>query len=123
MKKMCLAGVVALAMQSGVVAQMVTGNKIPGYYETLGVSSNAVLTYKAANIGGSAPANVLWPGEKLVLTGQVENLSDVPIAAKGKVDVIWFCTKGRPGDIWTPDMERLGLIEEIPVEINVDAKK
>jgi len=104
-------------------AQMVTGAKIPGYAQTFRVElDKKAYPYSAHLIESSIPGNVLWPGEQATFTVQLVNNTDQAIQVKGKVDVIQYGTKGRPGDVWVPDMFKIADVESIPVEVNLPAK-
>ena len=120
-KKMLLHTLAVSALTGTLCAQMITGDAIPGYYETLGLSKDSPATFKAMKIASSITDSILWPGEKLQVTLQVQNLTDKPIAADGVVEVIHFATKGIPGDIWTPKMERLAVMETLPLRVDVAA--
>jgi len=43
-----------------------------------------------AQVAGSAPANMLWPGERAKATIQIINKTNAPIRAAGKLDVIRY---------------------------------
>ncbi len=96
-------------------AQMVTGAKIPGYAETMGTTPTNPAAFTVAYLPGSVPGNILWPGEQPRLTVQIANSTAAPLAATGCVEVIRYVTRGRPGDIWKPEMCRLAVESRIPV--------
>jgi len=82
-------------------AQMVAGEKIPEYEEVFGVKFGIRQPHFTAHmIAGSVPGNVLYPGDQPSFTVQIINNLDQPIKQAGKVDVIEYGTRGRPGDIW-----------------------
>ncbi|MCX7049186.1 MAG: hypothetical protein NTX50_27340 [Candidatus Sumerlaeota bacterium] len=109
MARMAATAMVIACVASLSQAQMVSGAKMPGYGVTLGLDADRESkTYKAQFIEGSAPGNVLWPGEQASFTFQIVNLSNEAIACDGTVEVIAYGTKGRPGDIWVPDMFKIG---------------
>jgi hypothetical protein len=113
-------GLAAVFGNCPLMAQMVTGSKIPGYYETLNLPSSAEkVAYRAVNIGSSVRANILWPGDTLILTAQVENVTSELLTATGHIEIIRFATQGVPGDIWKPKMVRLALEEKIPVSVEI----
>lgn len=97
-------------------AQMVSGPNMPGFAATLGVPPDPrAAPYTAQFIESSAPGNILWPGEQARFTFQLVNSSAEPIAVTGKVDVIAYGTKGKPGDIWVPDMFKIADAGSEPV--------
>ncbi len=100
---------------------MVTGASIPGYAETMGTASTNPVTYTATCLGSSAPGNILWPGEQAAFTIQVQNTGTVPLAAAGRVEAIHYATRGRPGNIWVPDMFRVGVAGVVPVTVMLPA--
>jgi len=104
-------------------AQMVTGRRIPGYAETFGVVlDQKSYAYQAHLIESSAPGNILWPGEQPAFTIQLVNNTDQPIQAAGKVDLIAYGTRGRPGDIWVPQMFRIADAGSVKIDVNLPAK-
>ncbi|HEX2948078.1 MAG TPA: hypothetical protein VHV83_00670 [Armatimonadota bacterium] len=104
-------------------AQMVTGSKMIGYAETLGVvPDQRAYPYSAQLTQSSIPGNVLWPGDKATFTFQLVNNNAQPVVAQGKVDVIEYGTKGRPGDVWTPIMFKIADVGSIPINVNMPAK-
>jgi hypothetical protein len=110
----------ALAFAAHSPAQMVSGRKIPGFAGTFGVPAEDVnKPFSAQFVSSTAPGNILWPGEQAGFTFQLANNSGEPIAADGKVEVIAFGTKGRPGDIWVPDMFKIADAGSLPVRIEI----
>jgi hypothetical protein len=102
-------------------AQMVTGENIPGFGETFAVKVGKDAPkplFEANLIECSIPGNILWPGDEASFTFQVVNNQAGALKAKGKVDVVAYGTKGRPGDIWIPDM--LKISDAGSVEFAVD---
>jgi hypothetical protein len=103
-----------------VTAQMVSGVNIPGFGETMGVDiKDTKNNYTVTFINSSAPASVLWTGEQASFTFQLVNASKVPIEIKGKVDLISYGTKGRPNDIWVPDMYKMADCGSVPVDVKM----
>ncbi len=101
-------------------AQMVEGSNIPGYEKTMGVDKkNDQKPYSCQFISSTAPGNILWPGEQADFTFQLVNNSDKAIKTNGKVELISYGTKGRPGDVWTPDMFRMGVHGSSPINIEI----
>ncbi len=104
-------------------AQMVEGTEIPEFGETFGVDVNKKdFNVQAYLIKSSVPANILWPNDKAVLTVQLVNNSDIPAKISGKLEVIGYGTKGRPGDIWKPQMFKAGDFGSAPIEVEIPAK-
>ncbi len=106
-----------------VLAQMKSGFEMTNFREVMGVTkAQEATTYKVVFISCSSPASVLWPGEQADFTFQVQNTSDADIAVKGKVDVIAYGTKGQPGDIWVPAVEKFADLPSLPLDVTI-AKK
>jgi hypothetical protein len=104
-------------------AQMVAAQKIPNFAETFGVVlGQRSYPYTVQYLESSAPGNVLWPGDKPTFTFQLVNNQAAPIQVKGKVDVVAYGTRGRPGDIWKPDMFKIGDCGSAAVDVNLPAK-
>ena len=99
--------------------QMVTGSGILGYAETLGLQDNSKPAFKAAYLGCSVPANILWPGDEAVATVQVVNVASSPLRTSGHIEVIRYATRGIPNDIWKPQMFRIAVLESIPVSLDL----
>lgn len=103
-------------------AQMVTGEKIPNFGKTFGVSvGERSYPYSVLLIQSSVPGNVLYPGDKPVFTFQIVNDTGRPLAGRAKVDVIAYGTRGIPGDIWVPDMFKIGDAGSVPFDVNIAA--
>ena len=58
-------------------------------------------------VAGRAGPNVLLPGEKGTFTLRISNKSSQPLRALGRIEVIQYGTRGRPGDSWSPEMFRI----------------
>ena len=113
-----LAALLAFSIFTTAEAQMVTGSRIPGFNETMGIIGNAPEGFTIALAGSSAPGNILWPGERLTVTVRVTG--DTTKATNGKLDVIRYGTRGIPNDIWTPQMFRIA--EELSYLYHVTPK-
>ena len=100
-------------------AQMVTGAAMPGYAETFGLTGRPAYTVQV--IRGSAPGNILWPGDRPTWTFQIVNDGDHAINAAGRVEVIGYGTRGAPGDVWTPHVFRIAQAGSVPVAAEVPA--
>lgn len=119
-----LTSVAVLALLAAMApAQMSEQMQIPGFAETFHVVlGQRSYPFSAQLIKSSAPGNVLWPGEQATFTIQLVNNTDEEIAVTGKVDVIRYATKGRPGDIWVPDMFKLADAATVPIAVNIPGK-
>ena len=113
----------AALLATGAGAQMVTGMKMPGYGETLGLTPDKQASgYTAQLLSSTAPGGILWPGEQASWTFQVVNTSGEALSADGKVEVIAWGTKGQPGDIWVPQVIGFGTVGSVPVRVDLKAK-
>ena len=73
-------------------------------------------------VAGSAPANMLWPGEEVTVTVQLVNLTDQPIRVAGKVDVIPYGLTTSPADMFNVAMRKLGQAGSVPISVDIPAK-
>lgn len=116
------AGSLIVAMLLGIevlVAQMVSGKDIPEFASTFGITSGTdtgVLAYLAKS---SIAGNVLWPGDSVEMLVQLQNTTDAEVLLDGTIEVISYGTRGRPGDIWIPEMFRIGRVGSIPFTISI----
>lgn len=109
-----------LSAHAPVVAQMVTGDRMPGYAETLGVTlDQRSYPFSAHLVSSSIPGNILWPGEQPTFAFQMVNNGDQAIQTQGRVDVIAYGTRGEPGDVWTPHMFKMGSAGSVPIRVNL----
>ena len=107
----------------GAYGQMVSGVRMPGYAQTLGVVLNQKsYPYSAQLISIAVPGNILNPGEAASFTFQLVNNTDKAIAAKAKVELIRYATRGIPGDIWTPQMYKIADAGSTPIDVDIAAK-
>ena len=76
-------------------------------------------TFRVAQIDGTTPANILWPGEKVGLTLQFVNKTDRPLKMVGKVHVIGIALASSPEDMFKVAIKRLSEegVEPIAVEL------
>ncbi|MBO9617404.1 MAG: hypothetical protein J7539_00095 [Niabella sp.] len=74
--------------------------------------------YDVAVIASNTETNVLWPGEQPAYTIQVVNNLNEPIKAGGKIVLIHYGLKGRPNDIWLPEV--IALNDSLSTSITVD---
>ena len=104
-------------------AQMVTGQSMPGYAETFGVTTDLrSAAYSVALIESSVPGNILYPGEQPKFSFQIVNHQDKPINAQGKAEIVAYGTKGQPGDIWAPRVFKIGSPVSVPIAVRIAAK-
>jgi len=115
--------VLAGLLVSDAAAQMVAGPKIPGFAETFGVEpGQRTSPYTAKLVAGSVPANILWPEDQPSFTIQIVSNLDEPLHVKGKIDVVAYGTRGRPGDIWKPDMFKIADVGSVPIDVALGPK-
>ncbi|NLR62356.1 hypothetical protein HGH93_29965 [Chitinophaga polysaccharea] len=115
----------ALALISVVnsMAQMKAPEEWVNYESVMGVKNRQRhYDYSVMLTRAAIPSNVLWPGEQPSYTIQVVNELNEPLVADGKIELISYATKGRPGDIWLPEMERHAMISSTPVKVKIDAR-
>ncbi|MDQ3812534.1 MAG: hypothetical protein M3347_01130, partial [Armatimonadota bacterium] len=104
-------------------AQMVTGTRMTNYAETMGIKlDQRIYPYSAQLYESSVPGGVLWPGEQPTLSFQIGNNLDAPLKVRGRVDVIAYGTKGRPGDIWVPEMFKIADAGSMPIAVDIAPK-
>ncbi|MFO7904165.1 MAG: hypothetical protein ACQESR_11825 [Planctomycetota bacterium] len=76
--------------------------------------------FKVVMIKSNVPGNVYHEGEQPRFTFQIENLTDAPLAAEGKIEVIRYSQSGVPGDQWYPELRRLEVVGSVPLSVNLD---
>jgi hypothetical protein len=102
-------------------AQMVEGIDIPGFEKTFGLDfGKKGGTLAALLVESSIPGNVLWPGDKARLLVQLQNNTNRAVDVGGRLDVIAYGTKGRPGDIWVPVMSKIGDAGYVPLSVRIE---
>jgi hypothetical protein len=122
-RRTALTAALTLAAAFPAAAQMVTGSRIPGYFDTFGLPTGRVESaYSVQFITSSVPGSVAWPGDQPAFTFQLASKSDQPLALKGRVDLIQYGTRGRPGDIWVPDMFRIAEGKPVPLAVSLPPK-
>lgn len=97
-------------------AQMVTGKEMTGFAAALGLDGGREAQSYSVDeleirVAGRPTVNVLTPGEQPELLLRFVNQSDARIAATGRVDVLHWATKAKPGDVWSPDVVRVEMPE------------
>lgn len=70
----------------------------------------------------TAPANILWPGDKAAFTFQIENLTDQPVSIKGKIDVIQYAFRTPGEDFFTVNFIKLADCGSVPFTAEIPAK-
>ncbi|RPH90814.1 MAG: hypothetical protein EHM72_18705, partial [Calditrichaeota bacterium] len=119
MKKLLL---LFLLLPFSINAQMVAGDAIPEFNDTFSCGSAPPdSTIHTSLIASSIPGNVLWPQEQVQLTLQFENTAARSIHIDGWLDILAYGTRGRPGDIWTPEMFKIADIGRVPFTIELAA--
>jgi hypothetical protein len=99
---------------------MVDGRDIPEFGETFGVDAKRTnFDIDAYLIKSSVQGNILWPDDSLTLTIQLKSKVGTPLEIKGVLEVISYGTKGRPGDIWVPQMFKISEIQKLPFNISL----
>lgn len=116
-----LAGVVIAAGAPAARAQMVTGKDMTDFAVVFGLDKNPPGDrFDARLTRSSAPGNILWPGDAAAFTITVQNRSAQALTASGKLEVIAYGTRGKPGDIWAPTVYRIGISDSVPVSVKAD---
>ena len=120
------AGLLAAAIGLGAAvmtpAQMVTGERIPGYKQVFGLGGEGkTADFTLEEIRSTPPANVVWPGEQTELVFKLTNKSKEPLQCEGRWELIQYGTKSKPNDVWEPDLFQIGKTVRIPVTINLPA--
>lgn len=116
----CVAVALLCAAFARCPAQMVAGPNIPGFAVTFGVPPEPrAQPFSAQFIACSAPGNILWPGEQASFTFQLVNDSPETLAVTGTVAIIAYGTRGKPGDIWVPDMFKIAEAGAVPVRVEL----
>lgn len=103
---------------SALHAQMVPGARVIGESELLGLDrARRSKDFTIQQIAGSAPANILWPGDKPSLTYRITNTTDAPLTADGAIKVLHYGTRGKPGDIWEPEFFVNREVDSVPFKV------
>ncbi|MFX1708764.1 hypothetical protein PV783_32665 [Chitinophaga sp. CC14] len=122
MKYIWIPVLMLISAQSG-MAQMKAPEEWVNYETVMGVrNSQRHYNYDVVLAGASNTTNVLWPGEQPSYTIQVVNQLNEPINTEGKIELISYGTKGRPGDVWQPEMVKFATISTTPVKVNISPK-
>lgn len=108
-----LAGALPLRAEWGTLAEM------HHYRECFGLDAKAKPDFAVTMLSSTAPGNVFHEGEQPQFTFQIENLSDQPLQATGRVDVLRYAQPAFPGDQWNPDLVRLETLAPVPLAVDL----
>jgi hypothetical protein len=98
---------------------------MPGYAEVFGLkpaqqAREWSIKQTAVQVGKSAGANVLHPGEQGKFTFRFTNKTDSPLRLNGTLEVIPYGTSVKPGDIWVPHVFRINTpTTPIPLTVSL----
>lgn len=73
-------------------------------------------------LGCTAPANILWPGDKPRFDFQIENLTNESLDLRGKVDVIQYALRTPGEDFFTVNFIKLADCGSVPFSAKVSPK-
>jgi len=103
-------------------AQMVPPQGWVNYELVLGVKNNLrYYDFDVYPIRSAVPSGVWWAGDTPAYTIEIVNNGDQPLQAKGRIDILRYGTRGRPGDIWLPEMVKLADAGSLPVDVEIPA--
>ena len=77
---------------------------------------------QVTQIGGSAPANLLWPGEPATIVVQVVNKTGQPLRATGKIDIIQYGLLTSMEDMFQISLRKLADAGSVPVAVDIPAQ-
>jgi len=113
---------VCIILLQQVNAQMKNPSEWVNYEHVLGVKNNLRhYDYYVTLARSSTSTNILWPGEQPDYTLQLVNNTNMAIKTTGKINIIRYGTKGRPNDIWLPEMVKIEDVASIPVSVSIPA--
>ncbi|PTR01511.1 hypothetical protein C8P68_101745 [Mucilaginibacter yixingensis] len=127
MKKTYLSNVICslalwLAGSLASYAQMTSPEQWVNYDQVFGLKTGLrQYDYEVALIKSSTTTNVLWPGEQPQYTAQIVNNLGKPMDVEGRIDIIRYGTKGRPNDVWLPEMVKFADVASIAVKAHIQA--
>lgn len=102
-------------------SQMVYAERIPEFGATFGVDVNRVrFDVRVQVIKSSVEANVYTPGEPPEMIVQLVNNTEEKQFVSGQIDIIAYGTRGRPGDVWTPEMFPIDHHGSIPIHAELE---
>ncbi len=108
-------------LASSVHAQMVTGAGMEDFAQVFALEGAKAKDWTAYETACSVSANVLWPGDEATFTFRIENKGDV-IQGPANVHVVHYGTRGRPGDVWKPQVFKIADLKSVAVEVEVPAR-
>ncbi len=77
---------------------------------------------QVVQIGGSAPANMLWPGEPATIVVQVVNKTGQPLRATGKIDIIQYGLLTSMEDMFQISLRKIADAGSVPVAVDIPAQ-
>lgn len=107
---------------SSTPGQMVTGEQMEDFGKVFSLEGSQAREWTAYETECSVPANVLWPGDEATFTFRIDNKSDQAIEGPGRIHVTHYGTRGRPGDVWKPQVFKIANVETVMVDVNVPAR-
>jgi hypothetical protein len=108
---------------SSALGQMVTGEQMEDFAKVFSLEGAQARDWTAYETACSVPANVLWPGDEAAFTFCIENHGDHPIRGPGRIHVVRYGTRGRPGDVWKPQVFKIADVETVILDVNVPAQE
>jgi len=122
MRKLFVWTVVLLLPLSLAHSQMVTGERMKNYETVFGVKPGQRSDSLDIDLLESLPeSNVLYPGEQPVFRFLLTNRTNTPIQGDARMDVIAYGSRTIPGDIWKPDLFKIGDLESLPMKLDIPA--
>ena len=115
------AWVLCLASGSMVrAAEWGTLSAMHNYAEVFGLAPDHVAkSYRVTVLEANAAGNIFHPGEQPRFTFQIENRTDRPLRAKGRVAIIRYSQSSRPGDNWIPELHVLETFAPLPLDVDL----
>ncbi|SEO83770.1 hypothetical protein SAMN05192574_11418 [Mucilaginibacter gossypiicola] len=106
-----------------VTAQMTSPGQWVNYDQVFNLKTGLrQYDYDVALIRSSTNTNILWPGEQPGYTIQVVNNLDGPLEVKGKLEIIRYGTKGRPNDVWLPEVVKFATVSSSDLPVSIKTK-
>ncbi|WPU96894.1 hypothetical protein SNE25_15340 [Mucilaginibacter sabulilitoris] len=106
-----------------VTAQMTSPEQWVNYNQIFNLKTGLrQYDYDVALIQSSTNTNILWPGEQPGYTIQVVNNLNAPLEVKGKLEIIRYGTKGRPNDVWLPEMVKFATVSSSAIPVSIKPK-
>lgn len=109
-------------LRSSTSAQMVTGQQMEDFDTVFSLEGARAQGWTAYQIACSVPANVLWAGDEATFTFRIENQGQEPIQGPGRIHVVHYGTRGRPGDVWKPQVFKIADVETMAVDVNAPVR-